>query len=95
FGLAFYVAVASFGSVSATLNPCTMFAKWICGKVTTEEWIVLSVAEFIGAFIGAFLVWLTYLGHFSLIPEVPDNDEMKQIKLAPTSVREAYISNPK
>eukprot|EP01134_Creolimax_fragrantissima_P000558 CFRG0558T1 len=94
FGLAFFISLAMFDEVSATVNPCTLFAKWIAGKVTTKQWIVLSIADFVGAFIGAVMVWLTYLAHFCLVPDVPEAKHLERNKYAALTTREAYISNP-
>ncbi|KNC74211.1 hypothetical protein SARC_13235, partial [Sphaeroforma arctica JP610] len=94
FGIAFYIPIQMFGHISATLNPCMMFAKWICGKKTTEAWLLLSLADFIGAFCGACIVWVIYFAHFSVIPEVPTAAKLDKMRYQNTTSKEAYISNP-
>eukprot|EP01134_Creolimax_fragrantissima_P004136 CFRG4136T1 len=94
FGLAFFIPIQMFGHISATLNPCMMFAKWVCGKKTTEAWLVLSCADFLGAFLGANIVYAMYFAHFALIPDVPCPEKLDKMRYANTTSKEAYISNP-
>jgi glycerol uptake facilitator protein len=65
-GLAVFVGV--FASVamggSGHLNPAVTLALAISGGITWAEVPVYVAGEFVGAFIGATLVWLAYLPHW-------------------------------
>jgi glycerol uptake facilitator protein len=69
-----FVAAAT-GSPQADLNPAVTVGKMIYAGTTVGDGILRIVGEFIGAFIGAILVWLMYLPHWA---ETPD----KGLKLA-------------
>jgi len=58
-----YTAVAC-GSPQADLNPAVTIAKLMHGGTTADEAVIRIVGEFIGAFIGAVLVWLAYYVHW-------------------------------
>lgn len=67
FGVWTSVAVGGQGD----LNPAVTIAKWASGRALYSSpdagfiQVVIQVAgEFVGAFIGATLVWLAYLGHW-------------------------------
>jgi glycerol uptake facilitator protein len=69
-GWAFAVMVGVFvaqatGSPGAFLNPAVVVASMIRGGVDPGIGIGLIIAEFIGAFLGAVLVWLMYLPHWA------------------------------
>ena len=63
-----FVAAAT-GSPQADLNPAVTVAKMIVGGTTVNDGILRIIGEFIGAFIGALLVWLMYLPHWSETPD--------------------------
>jgi len=69
-----FVAGAT-GSPQADLNPAVTIAKIIVGGTTVSDGVLRIVGEFIGAFIGAVLVWLMYLPHWA-------ETEDKGLKLA-------------
>ena len=48
----------------AVFNPAVTIALGITGGLTLSQVIVFCIAQFIGAFIGAVLVYLTYYNHF-------------------------------
>jgi glycerol uptake facilitator protein len=58
-----FVAAAA-GSAEADLNPAVTIAKMVRGGTTATDGIMRIIGEFIGAFIGAVLVWLAYLPHW-------------------------------
>src|SRR6266496_4987072 len=63
-----FVAAAT-GSPQADLNPAVTIAKIIVGGTTVNDGVLRIIGEFIGAFIGAVLVWLMYLPHWAETPE--------------------------
>jgi len=69
-----FVAGAT-GSPQADLNPAVTIAKIVAGGTTVSDGVLRIVGEFIGAFIGAVLVWLMYLPHWA-------ETEDKGLKLA-------------
>jgi glycerol uptake facilitator protein len=58
-----FVAAAT-GSPQADLNPAVTIAKMVHGGTTAGDGVMRIIGEFIGAFIGAVLVWLMYLPHW-------------------------------
>lgn len=63
--MAVFIAVYTVGSFSgAHLNPAVTIGLAIAGKFPWERVPSYIVAQFIGAFIGATLVWAVYLPHF-------------------------------
>ena len=58
-----FVASAT-GSPQADLNPAVTIAKMVYGGTTVSDGIMRIIGEFVGAFIGAILVWLMYLPHW-------------------------------
>ncbi len=63
-----FVAAAT-GSPQADLNPAVTIAKIIHGAgggaaTTAGDGVLRIVGEFIGAFIGGVVVWLSYMNHF-------------------------------
>ena len=59
-----FVAGAT-GSPQADLNPAVTIAKIVVGGTTVSDGVLRIVGEFIGAFIGAVLVWLMYMPHWA------------------------------
>jgi glycerol uptake facilitator protein len=60
-----FVAAAT-GSPQADLNPAVTVAKILVGGTTVSDGVLRIIGEFIGAFIGAVLVWLAYLPHWAI-----------------------------
>lgn len=58
-----FVAAAT-GSPEADLNPAVTIAKIVRGGTSVNDGVMRIIGEFIGAFIGAVLVWLMYLPHW-------------------------------
>ncbi|UOE46701.1 aquaporin family protein [Mucilaginibacter sp. SMC90] len=64
-GLAVFVGVVVAGPYSgAHLNPAVTIALAIAGKFAWANVIPYIIAQFTGACIGAFLVWIMYYDHF-------------------------------
>ncbi len=64
FGVAIAVYVAGWMS-GAHLNPAVTVGFLVTGAVTASEALIYFAGEFAGAFLGAVLVWLAYLPHWS------------------------------
>ena len=63
--IAVAIPVYIFSRVSgAVFNPAVTIALGITGGLTWNQVVVFCIAQFIGAFIGAVLVYLTYYTHF-------------------------------
>jgi glycerol uptake facilitator protein len=58
------VFVSSVFKGPGSLNPAGIVAGMIQNPATISDGIMLIIAQFIGAFIGAMLVWLHYLPHW-------------------------------
>lgn len=64
-GLAVFVGVTVAGPYSgAHFNPAITIGLAIAGKFPWSSVLPYIVAQFIGAFIGAFLVWIMYYDHY-------------------------------
>jgi len=64
-GLAVYVGVVVAGPYSgAHLNPAVTIGLAIAGKFPWASVLPYIIAQMLGAFLGAFLVWLMYYDHF-------------------------------
>lgn len=59
------------GSISAVCNPSFLIANTVRGSLNAREFFSLAFSDLAGGIIAGVLVWLTYLPHFSLVPEVP------------------------
>lgn len=56
----------SAGAPQGDINPAVTFGKWIIfGTYTTTEALATMAVQFIGAFVGAIVVWLAYYQHFA------------------------------
>lgn len=65
-GMAVFVAVFTVAAFSgAHLNPAVSVGLAVAGKFEWSQVPAYVVAQFIGAMIGALLVWLTYWPHFA------------------------------
>ena len=66
-GLAVAIAVYAVASISgAHLNPAVTVAVAINGGITWADTLPYFAGEFLGAFIGAVIVWLHYLPHWEV-----------------------------
>jgi hypothetical protein len=65
------MGVFMFGYISAHMNPAVCLALLILGKMDGAEFGVAVAGEFLGAFLGAILVWLHFLPHFKAVPSPP------------------------
>lgn len=66
-GFAVMVAVYAVGAVSgAHINPAVTLGFLLTGAVDVPTAIAFWIAQFIGAFIGAVIVWLGYLPHWPI-----------------------------
>jgi glycerol uptake facilitator protein len=64
-GLAVFVGVVVAGPYSgAHLNPAVTIGLAIAGKFAWANVVPYIIAQMLGAFLGAFLVWLMYYNHF-------------------------------
>ena len=64
-GMAVMVAAFAVGQFSgAHLNPAVTLGFWISGDIDGGDVPEYLAGEFVGAFIGATLVWLAYLDHW-------------------------------
>lgn len=79
FSFAFVIAGTFFGTISAELNPAMFFYLAIRGKISWEEFVVGSVADFLGAFIGALLTYLFWASHFWTVPLPQDPDPVSTL----------------
>jgi glycerol uptake facilitator protein len=55
----------AFGSPGAHLNPAVTFGLLVAGAVLPGAVVFHLIGEFVGAFIGAIIVWLAYMDHFA------------------------------
>src|SRR3954471_21199488 len=76
----------AFGSSAAPLNPAVTIGALMTGGISLSDAILFIVAQLIGAFIGAVLVYIHYLPHWA------ETDD-KGLKLAVFSTGPA-IRNP-
>jgi glycerol uptake facilitator protein len=76
-GWAFAVMAGTFTSAAfggpGSLNPAGIIQGWFAPGANITEGILLIIAQFIGAALGAVLVWLAYLAHW----EVTDDPAAK------------------
>jgi glycerol uptake facilitator protein len=73
-GLAVAMAVYTTGWISgAHINPAVTIGFLAVGQMTVGNAVMYIIGQFIGAFIGAVLVWLAYYRHF----EASENADLK------------------
>ncbi len=81
-----FIAISA-GAPQADINPAVTIGKWlILGVYSAGDAIMTMVAQLIGAFLGAVVVWLSYFNHWGATPD-------PGLKLAVFSTGPA-ISNP-
>jgi glycerol uptake facilitator protein len=89
-GLAVFVGVAVAGPFSgAHLNPAVTLGLAIAGKFEWTLVLPYIAAQFMGSFLGAFLVWLMYFDHFK---RTQDPASILSVFCTGPAVRN-YISN--
>ncbi len=59
----------STGSIQADINPAVTIAKTLLGHYNLEQMSLTIIAQCIGAFIGAAIVWLAYYPHWEQTPD--------------------------
>ncbi len=59
-----FVAISA-GAPQADLNPAVTIGKTVMGTYNVSQMVSTMLAQLIGAFLGAVLVWLTYLPHWA------------------------------
>jgi glycerol uptake facilitator protein len=64
-----FVAISA-GAPQADINPAVTIGKWlILGVYSAGDAIMTMVAQVIGAFLGAVIVWLAYFKHWGETPD--------------------------
>lgn len=74
-GLAYFIPVLMFNSISSYCNPAMALAAAIVDQISFTDFIALASAQFAGAFVGAVAMWVHYLPNFKTVPEPPDKGE--------------------
>lgn len=57
-------AAQATGSPQADINPAVTLAKFMAGTYAANEALVVMAAQFVGAFLGAVIVYFAYLNHW-------------------------------
>ena len=57
------------GAPQGDLNPAVTLAKMMAGIYTFQQFLATSVAQLVGAIVGAAIVWLAYLPHWAETPD--------------------------
>lgn len=63
--IAVFVAQSA-GAINADVNPAVSLAKYLLGHYNIQELLGIWLAQLLGAFCGAVVVWLAYLPHWKL-----------------------------
>jgi glycerol uptake facilitator-like aquaporin len=74
FGVAFgagaaFAIVQMMFPTSSHMNPAALLALLTIGKLNGTEFILMTLSEIAGAFLGGILMYLVYLPHYRTIPE--------------------------
>lgn len=91
FGMAFGVGILVMGFISARMNPGVVLAELILGQIDGIEFIAAVCGEFLGAFVGATLVWLHFLPHFGISP-APAPDTINEMLVGQEGITQTAIS---
>lgn len=68
-GMAVFLPVQFLGFISTSLNPAMALGAAIAGHIDWLDWPCLALAQVIGAFFGAVMMWVFYLPQFETDPE--------------------------
>lgn len=79
----------SAGSVNADINPAISLAKYYLHQYNHETTLWFIGAQCLGAFLGAIIVWLAYLPHWS----VTDDPALKRLVFCTAPAIRAYPYN--
>ncbi|KAI8892825.1 aquaporin-like protein [Globomyces pollinis-pini] len=72
FGMAVGFAATMFGHISSSMNPALIVAAWVKGSLPFSEIWPLMFSAIAGAFFGQVLVFLLYLPHYNVVPQLED-----------------------
>ncbi|CAD7698950.1 unnamed protein product [Ostreobium quekettii] len=70
-GFSVFIALQCFGFISSALNPAVTLAFTILGDIPWNHFPAIAGSQVLGSFLGAVVVWLFYMPHFSTVPEPP------------------------
>jgi len=79
----------SAGAPNADINPAVSLAKYILGYYSLAAMLCVMAAQFIGAFLGAIIVWLAYLPHW----KITEDPLLKRAVFCTTPAIRHYPSN--
>lgn len=88
-GLAVLMGVSTaiaFGSPQAHINPAVTVAFLVIGNISAADLLPYLAGEFVGAFIGAVVVWLAFLPHWA---ETPDQGKKLAVFCTAPAIRNA------
>ncbi|KAI8110759.1 hypothetical protein M9434_004335 [Picochlorum sp. BPE23] len=91
FGLSFGIAILTLGYISTRMNPAVALAELILGQINGVEFVVIVCGDFVGAFVGAVLVWLHFLPHFKNIP-APYTEDVDLLLLGKEGITTSAVS---
>lgn len=76
---AFGITVSLFMFNGVSINPAMALAKVILGILPATSFIPVAIAEVLGAFVGAVLVWFMYADHFKASEGIVDGVAIRNI----------------
>lgn len=79
----------SAGSINADINPAVSLAKFILHMYSLHQMLMMMLAQILGAFCGAVIVWLAYLPHW----RVTENAKLKLLVFSTEPAIRDYSSN--
>ncbi|HEX2548661.1 MAG TPA: MIP/aquaporin family protein [Gammaproteobacteria bacterium] len=79
----------SAGSPNADINPAISLAKYFLNVYPIDKMLYFMIAQLAGAFVGAVLVWLSYLPHW----KVTENSAHKLMIFSTVPAIRSYPSN--
>lgn len=79
----------SAGAPNADINPGVTIAKFMLGYYSFPEMLCVMAAQLLGAFIGAIIVWLSYLPHWG----ITENKSFKLMVFSTVPAIRHYPSN--